>query len=65
MIDTSSPQKAAPASQVASASLLTKVEALITKVDGIAKSDALKAKGVVEKYWPIAVGVLIAATRFL
>lgn len=45
--------------------LLSRVEALITRVEGIAKSDALKTKGYIEKYWPVAAGTLIALSRLL
>ena len=45
--------------------LLSRVEALIVRVDTLAKSDALRAKGYIEKYWPIAAGILIALTRLL
>lgn len=59
------PPATPPAQQVASATLLVKVEALIAKADAIIGSDVLNAKGYIEKYWPIAAGVLIAATRLL
>jgi hypothetical protein len=53
------------APEYANSLLLQRVEALVAKVEGIAGSDALKAKGFVEKYWPIAAGILIALTRLL
>jgi hypothetical protein len=59
-------QKAAvPAPAVANSLLLQRVEALISKADTVISSDALKAKGYIEKYWPIVAGALIAATRLL
>lgn len=45
--------------------LLSRVEVLIAHVEGIAKSDALKTKGYIEKYWPVAAGTLIALSRLL
>lgn len=57
------PKTAQPA--VANSLLLQRVEALIGKADVILKSDALKAKGYIEKYWPMVAGALIAATRLL
>lgn len=43
------------------ATIIAKIEALSAKVEAIAAKD----KGYIEKYWPIAAGVVIALTRFL
>lgn len=55
--------------QVASATLLVKVEALLAKLDAAAKAEEAKATNVVKtflgKHWPWMVGVVAAATRFL
>lgn len=56
---------AVPTVSVANSLLLQRVETLISKADKIISSDTLKAKGYIEKYWPIAAGMLIAATRLL
>lgn len=58
-------QAAVPAVSVANSLLLQRVETLISKADKIISSDTLKAKGYIEKYWPIAAGMLIAVTRLL
>lgn len=59
----------AAAQQVASATLLMKVETLLGKLDAKAKAEEAKAttsvKTIVAKYWPMAVGIGIAATRFI
>lgn len=55
--------------QVASATLLTKVEALIAKLDASAKAEEAKAAGAVKaffgKHWPWMVGAIAAASRFI
>lgn len=55
-----------PASQVgtpttASPSLLSQLASIEAKVDTLITND----KAYIQKYWPLAVGILIAASRFL
>jgi hypothetical protein len=50
---------------VASPALLQRVDAVLAKLDAAAKAEEAKAASLVKKYWPMAVGVLIAATRFI
>lgn len=45
--------------------LLTRLEAVLTKLEAKAKADEVSVKAVLSKYWPIAVGIVIAATRFI
>lgn len=60
---------AAAVQQVASATLLTKVEALLTKLDAAAKAEEAKAASTVKnffaKHWPWMMGASVAATRFI
>lgn len=45
--------------------LLSRIEALIGKLDTAAKSEEATIKTYLAKYWPIAAGLAAAATRFL
>lgn len=45
--------------------LIAKIDALIEKIDASIKTDETTATTYIKKYWPIVVGVLIAASRFL
>jgi hypothetical protein len=42
-----------------------KIDNLMAKLDAAAKTEEAKAGGYLKKYWPIVVGILIAATRLL
>jgi hypothetical protein len=58
-----------PNQQVASATLLTRVEALLAKLDAQAKAEEAKAASSIKtffsKHWPWMAGVVVAATRFI
>lgn len=50
---------------VASPSLLAKIELMLVAFEAKAKADEASAKTYITKYWPVAVGIVIAATRFI
>ena len=49
----------------AALSLEQKIDALLAKLEAKAKGDEASISGYVKKYWPIAAGILIAATRLI
>jgi hypothetical protein len=55
----------APAAIVISPTLAARIETLVASVEAKLKADEASTSSIVSKYWPVAVGVAIAATRFL
>lgn len=49
----------------AALSLEQKIDALLAKLEAKGKADEASISGYVKKYWPIAAGILIAATRLI
>lgn len=58
-------QAALPAATAISANLLARIEAALSRFEAKAKADEASVKTWLGKYWPIAAGLAVAATRFL
>lgn len=59
---------APPVAVVLHPTLAAKLEGLATSLETILRKDdvqMVRAKGYIEKYWPIVAGLLIALTRFI